>query len=130
MNRVNLVDREKLLSRGVQAALVCYWAALFVATHIPKVPSGVAHVSDKLMHYLAYGGLAFLLEAALTTRWQLQTEHYVTLFSIVAIYGIADELIQIPVGRSAEVGDWLADITGAACGLAAFAMVRYVRLRV
>ncbi len=119
------MNKQDLFARGVQATLVCYWSALFVATHIPKVPSSVAHVSDKLMHYLAYSGLAFLLAAAFTTRWQFRPAHYVTLFSVVAIYGIADELIQIPVGRTAEVADWIADITGAACGLAAFAIVRY-----
>jgi VanZ family protein len=37
------------------------------------------------------------------------------------MYAAADELTQLLVGRTASVGDWLADAAGAALGLAFFA---------
>jgi VanZ family protein len=47
----------------------------------------------------------------------------------LAVYGALDELTQIPVGRYADVYDWLADCAGALAGVAAFAAVGAVYRR-
>jgi VanZ family protein len=108
-----------------QVALVCYWLALFVSTHLPtEVLYVPANSSDKLLHVVAFAMLAALLGIT----WHL-TVGPVTLrqlgwaWLVLVIYGAIDEWTQIPVGRDASVGDWLCDALGAAIGLAAAAML-------
>ena len=72
------------------------------------LPSG----SDKVIHFLAYLGLACLLGLF------RGPEKWVSSFVIIAIFAVADELLQIPVGRSCDVADGLADWLGAAVGTA------------
>ncbi|TWU11403.1 VanZ like family protein [Symmachiella macrocystis] len=101
----------------IRIVLIVYWSALFIGTHAPTVPSGVAEVSDKLLHYLAYGGLAFLLAMDQNARGPLTWRRRGQIFAVVAVYAALDELLQIPVGRTADIRDWVADILGALCGL-------------
>lgn len=107
--------------RIIALTLACYWLALFIGTHMPiqqmeKLPK----FSDKLMHFGAYAGLSFLfaLWRASGRGWKNWSPLFV-LF-VMAIYGIADELLQKPVNRSAEVADWIADILGSAAGIVVF----------
>jgi len=114
--------------RGLRLAtilLAVYWCLLFVATHIPKPPSlHVQHI-DKVFHFLAYAGLAFLL------AWSLPTiPHHpilnILLAAFISIsYGVVDECLQIPVGRTADILDWIADSIGAVSGLAAYGLMRW-----
>jgi VanZ family protein len=107
-----------------QAALACYWLALFVGTHLPpsvSVPS--PGQSDKLTHFAAYAGLAVLV--AIT--WQLAGghltfRHLCWLWIVLLIFAAFDEWTQMPVGRDASVWDWLADVSGALFALALFAL--------
>jgi len=103
-------------------ALLGYWVSLFIATHWPNnLPILGGGQADKVVHFAAFGLLAFLLAAATQTRGLRQTRGtLVLLWSVVALYGMADELLQTPVGRSCEFYDWLADAIGAAIGLAVF----------
>jgi VanZ family protein len=101
-----------------------YWLALFVLTHLPPNtlhgPGG-----DKLHHFLAYMVLSFMLGA---TFWQVfpKRRRIVPILVILvgAGYGVFDELTQIPVGRDAEVGDWIADISGATTAAAALFLLQ------
>src|SRR5689334_14353646 len=115
---------------GTTLLLAGYWLSLFVATHVPHVPIEFASPNaDKWEHLSAYGFLAFLL-AARQSLWQpLNWKGFGRIAAIVALYGIFDELTQIPVGRHADVMDWFADICGCALGLAAFAAVHAVFVR-
>ncbi len=100
--------------------LAVYWTALCVGTHIPATAAGLpVQVSDKLIHSVAYAGLAFLLALVLPRlglrRWRL----YVMALLIAACYGALDELGQIPIpGRCADISDWYADVAGAVAGVA------------
>ena len=49
--------------------------------------------------------------------------------AVGAAYGVFDELTQIPVGRDAEVLDWLADVSGSAAAAAVVAAINYVHAR-
>jgi VanZ family protein len=115
---------------GTTLLLAGYWLALFVATHLPHVPSAFAAPgADKWEHLGAYGTLAFLL-AGRQSLWQpLNWKNLCQIAAVVALYGVFDELTQIPVGRQADVADWLADILGSVIGLAAFAIIRAVFVR-
>jgi hypothetical protein len=118
----NRFRQAAVLARlGTLAVLV----GMFVGTHTPiDVSTQFVH-SDKMMHFWAYATLAF----AAATAWdlsagKLQGYQYVVLWLACAAYGIADELLQIPVGRSCELLDWTFDIMGAAVGLAIFRFLR------
>ena len=107
-----------------------WWLVIFTLTHVP-IPASMeeTEVPDKWIHLAMYGVLGFLLPywygwwTALTWRRGLM------LFGLMAIYAAADELLQIPVGRSAEWLDAGADLVGAALGLVTAALVRAVHNR-
>jgi VanZ family protein len=105
--------------------LAAYWLVQFGATHVPNdfpiVPTG--HW-DKLAHFGAFGLLAFLC----ATVWQISVglligAHLRFLWLLVVAYGAIDEWTQTLVGREASWLDWLADVAGAAAGLAVFQLL-------
>lgn len=106
------------------AVLACYWLAIFIATHMSPGAAQELDIegSDKLKHYVAYAGLAFLLVGRRACLGKLSLNTYLWLFGIAATYGAFDEGTQLLVGRDAELGDWFADSIGALTGLAAFAL--------
>jgi len=103
----------------VAATLVVYWAALCVGTHLPgHFIASPASMSDKSIHFLAYAVLSFLLAMLMNLMgvrgWRVCWEALL----IAVVYGAVDELAQIPIpGRTAELGDWFADVTGALTGV-------------
>lgn len=99
--------------------LAVYWLVIFWSTHTPKPPQ-TGLPSDKWEHYFAYSGLAFLLGMVLAGRKPFTRWSALRIFFIVAAYGIVDELLQIPVGRDADIMDWRADLIGAATGVLLF----------
>jgi VanZ family protein len=104
--------------RILTVVLTVYWLAMFVATHIPQVPQDLPMPGgDKGMHFAAYAILALIvsMRCKLGAAWCWKAAAQI--FAVIAIYGIFDELTQIPVGRHADVLDWLADIAGTVCGL-------------
>jgi len=109
-----------------QLALVAYWLAIFVGTHVPGdfLPEP-SDGWDKVVHFSAYAALAVLV----ATTWQLAAgqlmfRHLRAAWIVIAIYGALDEWTQSFVGRDASVYDWLFDIAGAATGLALFVWLR------
>ena len=97
---------------------VAYWAALFLATHLPIAIPGAANSLDKLQHAGAFFGLAVLLCAAYEA-WRPRREWgYLGVFLATAAYGAIDEWTQSFVpNRYSDVRDWLADLGGAALGV-------------
>lgn len=99
-----------------------FWMGiLFCASSItsPEIPGSVP-LSDKGLHFLAYGllgGLILLAAAAFGLRDRLAV---ILVIVLVSLYGLSDEWHQSMVpGRSATVSDWVADTLGglaAACG--------------
>ena len=101
----------------IHLPLVIYWIILFVLT---SLPTGLAietrDVSDKLLHFGAYGLLSVLLYLNLYFQNKfLLLNKYSALYTILvaSVYGLLDEIHQMFVpGRSAEFLDWLADFSG------------------
>jgi VanZ family protein len=98
---------------------------MFVGTHLPSVPMPGVSLSDKILHLGAFSILAMCL----LTSWELTTgplfaTHQFLVALVCAVYGAFDEITQIPVGRSCELLDWLADVVGVAVGVLLF---RYLR---
>lgn len=110
--------------RLFQLAVVGYWLAMFAATHVPRVEVVERlPTTDKELHFSGYFVLGLLLPF-----WRLPVppptlRRMVRLWAVIALYGAIDELLQIPVGRSAEVHDWVADAGGAAGGILLAALI-------
>jgi len=108
------------LRLAAASLLALYWAAMFLGTHLPQGVGPGSQVSDKLLHFGAYAGLAFLLAAALSC-FRARLGSFLFALLIAALYGVFDELTQMPVpGRQADVHDWVADVLGAGVGVLAF----------
>lgn len=101
--------------------VVAYMAAIFLLSADPSPPAPPG-VSDKLLHGLAYAGLA-LVSARATSGGHLRTATVGALLAawgIATVYGATDEFHQrFTPGRHADVMDLLADAAGAAAGLCA-----------
>lgn len=115
--------------RRLRNVLTLYWLAMFIGSHVKlRDAVHVFHIRDKVLHFVAYAGLAFL--AAWYQRFRKGSVGWLDLgaiLTLVASYGVLDEITQIPVGRTADPLDWLADAAGAVAGLTAFlAMRRFV----
>ncbi|MDB9810500.1 VanZ family protein [Planktomarina temperata] len=82
----------------------------------PPAPEG----SDKLVHVVAFGALAFPL--ARTGRFGL-----LPVFVGASAFGGAIELIQPSFNRSADVNDWVADIVGVTLGIGLGLLYRRLR---
>jgi VanZ family protein len=75
----------------------------------------IAATSDKLVHASVFGGLAFLLWAALGARWPL------AVWLVVVLIGGFDEILQwFQPDRTTDVRDLLADAFGAGSSLIFF----------
>ena len=103
-------------------ALILYWPGIFVLTHIPisamPLPLGV-NLSDKVLHYIAYLSLAFLLWFAIypNTKVNWKKAPIWWMLFVVVWYGVFDEWLQGYVGRDPDVLDFLADLGGAITAL-------------
>lgn len=101
--------------------LMAYWVVLFLGTTLPSNRLPGMPTSDKLNHFAGYAVLAFLTFTYFRYKFAERFKE-ITIFQgtfvLIAIYGILDELHQIPIpGRYFEWYDVLADVTGALIGL-------------
>ena len=127
MRGMTMSTRIQSMRMGLGILVAGYWLALFVATHVPHVPAAFAMPgADKWEHLGAYATLAFLLAGRQCVCHRVDWKSLCRIALGVALYGVFDELTQIPVGRHADVADWLADVFGCLFGLALFAIVRIV----
>lgn len=116
---------------GFRIASIClvgYWLALFVGTHLPRVrlPDMPGANDDKILHVIAFAGLSFLLSWAIPTKLTDRFRN-VRLAAMGAIlYGAIDEVTQIPVGRTADWKDLIADAIGAVLGVIAYSILREI----
>lgn len=87
---------------------------------------------DKGVHFVEYLVLGFLLAFATVNTWPRRRplRTFALAVFLGAAWGFSDELHQAFVpGRSADVGDFLADCLGAATGTFLFACVWGIRRR-
>lgn len=103
-----------------------YAALLFALSAQPSLPSPSVTHGDKVAHFLAYGGLAFLCARAARGFGARQGRAVIIGALIAVAYGATDELHQSFVpGRSPELLDLAADAAGAIAGaLAWYALTR------
>jgi VanZ family protein len=127
--QTKMLQRSPIRNRWPVALLVVYACLLLVGTHSPhESVITVIDMQDKLLHTLAYSGLAFLAYWAATTRdWIPASIASSPLLSaamvilVTATFGAVDELTQFFVpGRSVELLDWMANLTGCITGATMF----------
>ena len=103
------------LTTGYAFLLVCL-------THWPQVPDLGASASavplDKIIHGALYSVLGFLgsfvTSAGVSRRWLSSP----ALLTAIAVFAAVDEVTQSLTLRSPDLFDWVADLSGAALGIA------------
>jgi len=120
------VSRQQKL---IITSLLIYWPAIFVLAHI-SIPPLVrkAGVSDKILHFIAYLVLVFLLWFVVSpdrkVNWRRAAAWWVLLITVW--YGVVDEVLQgFVAGRSCDVRDFFADLAGVVAGLILFAFFSF-----
>lgn len=115
--------RETWRGVTIRAGIVVYWLAMFLATHLPVAPVVERlPTTDKHLHFGAYGVLGCVLPF---WRGGRMTRRSATMLWLLLLsYAAVDELLQIPVSRSAEWGDWLADAAGGVVGIGLAMLIR------
>ena len=118
---------------GLRIAIVAlfgYWVLLFIGTHLPpnKLLASM-HQTDKVLHLCAFAGLAFLMAWAIPTNMRKLYRNTLLAAFVTVIYAGLDELLQIPVGRTADWQDFYADCFGIGIGLLVYTLVRALILR-
>ena len=107
--------RLRWLAVAVGAFVVVFWL-----THIPQqnVPEQLQMASlDKILHVAAYGLLTILALKSLYSPGRLLCAGLLVILTLLS--GL-DEYTQGLVGRTASVGDWLADLVGIGLVLMAY----------
>ena len=84
---------------------------------------------DKVFHFAAFAGLAFLLGWVLSQNRQITFANGILVFLTASVYAACDEWTQAFVpGRDPDVWDAAADIVGAFAGLL-FLVVMFLAMR-
>ncbi|MHB8865794.1 MAG: VanZ family protein [Pirellulaceae bacterium] len=111
--------------------LLLYWTALVLGTHLPGSAVPAMPASDKSLHFVAFGGLGFLLSWTWATRRPIWPAGAFFVVLIAALYAGVDEITQTLVpGRYADVADWGCDVAGAIAGTAGYCAMEVVLRRV
>lgn len=107
---------------------IVYWAALFVATHIPipQLPMADAG-SDKVVHVVAFAGLGFLTALWLAVGGWFTVRHLIGLLAVLFVYAAFDEWLQQFVNRQTDPADWVADVIGATMGVGSVFLLQAIR---
>ena len=108
--------------------VACYWAGMFVATHVPirTTPVGDRYSLDKIEHLTAFATLAALLNALAAAIGLKSWNHSAAIVCFVAVYAMVDEATQVSP-RQPEVLDWLADVIGATLGVFLYSLIARMR---
>jgi VanZ family protein len=104
--------------------LVIYWIILFTGTHIPRIHVPGPVNSDKVLHFGAFTVLSFLMAWAIPTQYRKPNWNVLVSALVCMGYAAFDEFSQIPVGRTADMMDWMADCAGTIFGLTVYLISR------
>ncbi|QEG41119.1 VanZ family protein [Roseimaritima ulvae] len=106
--------------------LAIYWILIFTGTHLPTVPMPAVRNLDKVQHFVAFTGLAFLLAWSIPTSGRDPRTKMIFAFLISVCYGMFDELTQQFVGRNTELADFVADCVGALAGVFVYLFAKMI----
>ena len=110
-----MLEYKRWMRRAQLAAAILFWPAIAVVVWGELKPSTHGPEGwDKVLHFIAYFGLASIATLALGRRKAALWAAFA-----LAVFGGILEIVQGYVGRDAEWGDELANIVGVCAGLAA-----------
>jgi VanZ family protein len=115
--------------RWPETLLAVYWITLLTGTHWPRLHLPEVPGKDKTLHVLAYAALAALVLNVAVRRpagWS-RAAIAVGTIGLIGICGALDEWTQPYFGRSCELLDWIADISGAVAMSAGYLIVKHMR---
>ena len=119
-------DLNSTLRRaGLWLPPLVYMAGIFFfSAQSRPVPVVSAHVWDKLLHFVAYGGLGGLFYRASRGEGLGWTAAFAAAAIATTAYGASDEWHQsfVPL-RDASIRDWFADALGGTIGAALYGTV-------
>lgn len=116
------------MSRFRWTPLLVWVAVILTSTSIPDLSVPGPPGTDKAGHFFLYGVLGIL---TLRAHWDAGHPLRTMVVSLagIAVFAAVDEWHQAFVpGRSADVADWFADITGGLFGLGAMAAFKLRRV--
>jgi VanZ family protein len=117
----NLSRMARRLPKYLFFALVLYWGAMFIATHIPGDALPEERLGfDKVVHFGAYAALAVLAAFTMHVMHWLNWKTAILIVVVGAAYGAIDEWLQTYSRREADIADWAADVVGVVFGVACF----------
>ncbi len=99
------------------------WLAAFMATHVPADRLPDMQTGDPVLHAVGYFVLAAVWMLTLIARGRTAWWRAFLAFGVLLLYAAIDELTQPLFGRFGAWSDWLADIQGAAVGVAAAELI-------
>ncbi len=97
--------------KALYLATALYWVFLCVMTHLPPRDVPKIRLNDKIEHIGAFGLLGGALVLCLWTRSFRRRIAWLAI-PIGMAYGALDEWTQPWFGRSCDLNDWFADVTG------------------
>ena len=110
--------------------VAAYMAVIFVLSSISNPPTVPQAGSDKVLHFLLYGGLAAVIVRALAGGFGYPVTMRTVLVAVVvsAVYGATDEVHQhfVPT-RQMDAWDLAADSVGAAASALALYAAHAIR---
>ena len=107
--------------------LIVYWISIFTGTHLPGSAVKSLHLQDKVLHFAAFAGLAFLLAWSLPRRIAGVIPGVAATAALATIYAVIDEWTQGFVAhRTPSFGDLVADALGITSGLIIYLVLRAV----
>ncbi|RKZ33935.1 VanZ family protein [bacterium] len=106
---------------------IVYSIAIFILSASPRLGGGIEFpFFDKILHFIAFMILAFLLIRAIKENSSTNKYIFYTII-ISALYGISLEVVQYYIpGRECNFWDWIADFVGTLVGI--FISIPRVRL--
>ncbi|MBN1846739.1 MAG: VanZ family protein [Sedimentisphaerales bacterium] len=121
------MDKKRRRTLLAWLVLLIYWPAIFVATHLPRLPPVSLHGGDKTAHFLVFFFLTILFWLARYGKLRpgVTKRPFWRCLLWLALYGAIDEISQNLVpNRCADAVDWIADMGGVLAGLAVLALMR------
>lgn len=118
--RPNPDPPARLVALAVVTTLLVAAAVAYVMLSPPTPQINRLAMHDKALHFLAFVVLVLPLSMVLTAQRLLA----VLVLGAIA-YGVAIEIMQPTVGRSAEIGDVLANSLGAITGASIGTLLRF-----
>ena len=104
--------------RHCRILAIAWMVLIFIMSSQSSVPVSGGWGQDKLMHFICYGILGFMLARSFKNAQEGLSWKQIALVSLIAFaYGASDEFHQSFVpGREASLGDLLADTLGGIAG--------------